>query len=113
MRIEQNLQVINAILQKNFNPELLEKYSGFGGIGKELAEYGYYKKLNSVISKKEIAEIKATSKTAYYTPEFLVKFIYQALDKLYSLGFEHGFYDDLIKSQDYLIPSEYEDLRNS
>jgi 1,4-dihydroxy-6-naphthoate synthase len=38
---------------------------------------------------------------------------YQALDKLYSLGFEHGFYDDLIKSQDYLIPSEYEDLRNS
>lgn len=38
---------------------------------------------------------------------------YKALDKLYSLGFEHGFYDDLIKSQDYLIPSEYKELRNS
>lgn len=38
---------------------------------------------------------------------------YQALDKLYSLGFEHGFYDELIKSEDYLIPSEYEELRNS
>jgi len=38
---------------------------------------------------------------------------YQALDKLYSLGFEHGFYDQLIKSEDYLIPSEYEELRNS
>ena len=38
---------------------------------------------------------------------------YKALDKLYSLGFEHGFYDDLIKSQNYLIPSEYEELRNS
>ena len=87
MRTEQNLQVINAISQKNFNPELLEKYSGFGGIGKELAEYDYYKKLNSVISKKEIAEIKATSKTAYYTPEFLVNFIYKALDKL---GFKGG-----------------------
>lgn len=38
---------------------------------------------------------------------------YKALDKLYSLGFEHGFYDDLIKSKDYLIPSEYKELRNS
>ncbi|MBI3874025.1 MAG: succinate--CoA ligase, partial [Arcobacter sp.] len=38
---------------------------------------------------------------------------YQALDKLYSLGFEYGFYDELIKSQNYLIPSEYLELRNS
>lgn len=38
---------------------------------------------------------------------------YQALDKLYSLGFEYGFYDELIKSQEYLIPSEYEEERNS
>jgi len=38
---------------------------------------------------------------------------YQALDKLYSLGFQYGFYDQLIKSEDYLIPSEYEELRNS
>ena len=87
MRTEQNLQVINAIVQKNFNPEILEKYTGFGGIGRELTEYKYYKKLNSLISKEKIAEIKDTSKTAYYTPEFLVKFIYQALDKL---GFKGG-----------------------
>jgi len=38
---------------------------------------------------------------------------FKALDKLYSLGFEHGFYDELIKSQEYLIPSEYKELRNS
>jgi len=38
---------------------------------------------------------------------------YKALDKLYSLGFEHGFYDQLIKSEEYLIPSEYQELRNS
>jgi len=38
---------------------------------------------------------------------------YKALDKLYSLGFEYGFYDELIKSQNYLIPSEYQELRNS
>ena len=38
MRTEHNLQVINAISQKNFNPKLLEKYSGFGGMRKELVE---------------------------------------------------------------------------
>ena len=87
MRTEQNLQVINAIAQKNFNPEILEKYTGFGGIGRELAEYDYYKKLNSLIPKQEIAKIKETTKTAYYTPEVLVKFMYQALD---NLGFKGG-----------------------
>lgn len=73
MRTEQNLQVINAIAQKNFNPEILEKYTGFGGIGRELAEYDYYKKLNSIIPKAEIDKIKETTKTAYYAPELLVK----------------------------------------
>lgn len=38
---------------------------------------------------------------------------YKALDKLYQLGYENGFYDDLIKAEDYLIPSEYKEFRNS
>jgi 1,4-dihydroxy-6-naphthoate synthase len=38
---------------------------------------------------------------------------FRALNKLYNLGFEHGFYDDLVKAEDYLIPSEYKELRNS
>ena len=38
---------------------------------------------------------------------------YKALDKLYKLGYQNGFYDDLIKSEDYLIPKEYKELRNS
>jgi len=38
---------------------------------------------------------------------------YQALDKLYELGFKHGFYTDLIKAQDYTIPSEYQELRDA
>ena len=36
---------------------------------------------------------------------------YKALDKLFELGYKHGFYTNLIKSQDFLIPSEYEFLR--
>ena len=36
---------------------------------------------------------------------------YKALDKLYELGYKNGFYENLIKSEDFLIPSEYEELR--
>ena len=36
---------------------------------------------------------------------------YKALDKLYELGFKHGFYENLIKSKEFLIPSEYKELR--
>ncbi len=37
---------------------------------------------------------------------------YKALDKLFELGFKYGFYENLIKAKDFLIPSEYEGLRN-
>ena len=36
---------------------------------------------------------------------------YQALDKLYELGYKNGFYENLICAKDFLIPSEYEELR--
>lgn len=38
---------------------------------------------------------------------------YQAIDKLFELGYNHGFYDQQIKARDYLIPKEYEAFRNS
>jgi len=37
----------------------------------------------------------------------------KAIDKLFELGFNHGFYDTLVKAEDYLIPREYSGLRHS
>ena len=37
----------------------------------------------------------------------------KALDRLFEIGFEHGVYDCPIKTEDYLIPKEYQELRNS
>jgi len=37
----------------------------------------------------------------------------KALDTLYEIGFKHGLWDTPIKTEDYLIPKEYESLRNS
>ena len=37
----------------------------------------------------------------------------KALDTLYEIGFKHGLWESPIKTEGYLIPKEYEDLRNS
>jgi 1,4-dihydroxy-6-naphthoate synthase len=36
----------------------------------------------------------------------------KALDKLYQIGYEHNMWDCPIKTKDYLIPKEYEELRS-
>ena len=38
---------------------------------------------------------------------------YKAIDKLFEIGYKHGFYDMPVKIEDYLIPTEYAELRNS
>jgi 1,4-dihydroxy-6-naphthoate synthase len=43
----------------------------------------------------------------------LSKLQIKALDRLYRLGFEKGIFTELLKTEDYLIPKEYESLRNS
>lgn len=37
---------------------------------------------------------------------------YKALDKLYALGYEHGYFENLVKAKEFLIPTEYEELRS-
>ena len=37
----------------------------------------------------------------------------KALDKLYEIGFEHGMWECPIKTEDYLIPREYSNLRSN
>lgn len=36
-----------------------------------------------------------------------------AIDKLYQLGFDHGFYDTIVSAREYVIPTEYKELRES
>jgi 1,4-dihydroxy-6-naphthoate synthase len=38
---------------------------------------------------------------------------YRAIDKLFEIGYKYGFYDSLIKAEDFTIPVEYKNLRNS
>jgi 1,4-dihydroxy-6-naphthoate synthase len=38
---------------------------------------------------------------------------YKAIDKLFEIGYKHGFYDTPVSIKDYLIPTQYNELRNS
>ncbi len=38
---------------------------------------------------------------------------YEAIDKLFEIGYKHGFYDAPVAIKDYLIPTEYTELRES
>jgi 1,4-dihydroxy-6-naphthoate synthase len=38
---------------------------------------------------------------------------YDAIDKLFEIGYEHGFFDEKIKARDYIIPDEYNEARYS
>ena len=35
----------------------------------------------------------------------------KALDKLYEIGYNYGFYDEKIKAEDFFVPTEYKDFR--
>ena len=36
---------------------------------------------------------------------------YKAIDKLFEIGYKNGFYDTLVTTKDYLIPTEYKEIR--
>jgi len=38
---------------------------------------------------------------------------YKAINKLFEIGYKHGFYDALVHAEDFMIPTEYKELRNS
>jgi len=38
---------------------------------------------------------------------------YEAINKLFAIGYKHGFYDKPVNIYDYLIPTEYRELRES
>ncbi|MDD5157635.1 MqnA/MqnD/SBP family protein [Sulfurimonas sp.] len=38
---------------------------------------------------------------------------YRAINKLFELGYKHGLYDAPIKAEDFTIPTDYKELRNS
>ena len=75
-RYQKNLAVIASFKESKACPDLLKKYSGWGGLKKELSSPAVYKELQKSLTPEEISSLKQTVTSAYYTPSELVKFIY-------------------------------------
>ena len=74
-------------------------------------------KLSSMLIERDLVRIDAPTLDKYlelYANDDSIELSelqMQAIDKLFELGYEHGFYDEKLHVNDYLIPSEYSELR--
>lgn len=92
-RVEKNLKALK-LLQENDTGisdlkkrSILNEYTGWGGLRSAIYTPSIFKKLKCYLNDDEINQIKKTTRSAYYTPELLVKFIWSVLD---ITGFQGG-----------------------
>tara|TARA_B110000503_G_scaffold101112_1_gene151147 strand:+ start:573 stop:878 length:306 start_codon:yes stop_codon:yes gene_type:complete len=84
-RVEKNLKALKLLKDNdaNINAEekisILNGYSGWGGLSDAIYTPSIYKELKYYLNDDEINLIKKTTKSAYYTPKLLVKFIWSII----------------------------------
>ena len=86
-RLEKNFKVLAAIAADQNNVtniclELLNQYSGFGGLREAIFTPSIYKELKQYLNDDEINSIKKTLNSAYYTSPLVVKFMWTALIRM-------------------------------
>ncbi|AIL13474.1 hypothetical protein IM40_08210 [Candidatus Paracaedimonas acanthamoebae] len=86
-RILHTLEIISAFKNNAASEDVLENYIGWGGLHDEIDISSVYQELKKSLSAEEITSLKQTLISAYYTPAFLVQFIY---DWLSIYGFKGG-----------------------
>ncbi len=76
-------------------------------------------RLSKMLIERDLVRIDATTLDKYlelYANDesiTLSDIQYKAINKLFEIGYKHGFYDVPVTIEDYLIPSEYTEIRNS
>lgn len=78
-RVEKNIKALFALTSENHSHKDLKDYSGWGGLRSEIYNPDVFHKLKKILSNDDIESIKKTVKTAYFTPDFLVGFVYKCL----------------------------------
>ena len=107
-RIEKNLKVLKLLsnndsdISEEQKREVLNAYSGWGGLRDAIFTSSVYRRLKYYLSDDEISSVKKTINSAYYTPDLLVKFIWAALMRMGLNGLQS---DGKGKSCNILEPS--------
>src|ERR1044072_7039359 len=79
-RTTQNLSIPASFKKNMAAPELLKQYTGWGGMRQAIYKPEVYKDLKTSLTYEEIASLKQTLSSAYYTPDEIVRFIYHFLE---------------------------------
>jgi len=82
LRVSQNLKALGALKSKQPEADILKNYTGWGGLREAIYTPEVYRELKKLLTANEIASLKQTLSSAYYTPVKVVQFIYQAIAKL-------------------------------
>ena len=92
-RVESNLRVLKLLsnndpsINEEQKREVLNTYTGWGGLRDAIYTPHIYKELKHYLSDAKIESIKDSTSSAYYTPSLLVKFMWSMLS---CLGFKGG-----------------------
>jgi len=76
-------------------------------------------RLSEMLLERDLVRIDATTLEKYlelYANDDSISLSdiqYEAINKLFEIGYEHGFYDAPVNIYDYLIPTEYTEIRES
>ncbi|NNM59976.1 MAG: N-6 DNA methylase [Legionellales bacterium] len=80
-RVRLNLDALSELKKPTPDRLVLENYSGWGGLRDAVYHRDTYRQLKRLLSDSEITALKETFRSAYYTPENLVGFVYEKLGK--------------------------------
>ncbi len=92
-RVEKNLNVLKLLaggydaVSKEEKLSILNEYTGWGGLREAIFNPSIYRELKCYLSNEKINTLKHSTKSAYYTPDFVVKFVWSMLIRL---GFKEG-----------------------
>jgi len=81
-RTHMNIAVLRHLKHGTLTGKIAQHYSGWGGLSGDLAECSIQQTLRSLMTTEEINSAKRATTSAYYTPAFIVRFIYRVLDHM-------------------------------
>ncbi|KTC94890.1 Eco57I restriction-modification methylase domain-containing protein [Legionella feeleii] len=81
-RVAHNLEVLAELKSASPNPDVLKRYTGWGGLRNAVYTSNVYRVLKQHCSESEIASIKKTISNAYYTPSALIECVFDGLLRL-------------------------------
>lgn len=80
-RVALNLSALTELSKTSPERSILESYTGWGGLREAIYHRETYRQLKQYLSDEDINAIKESCRSAYYTPDRLVDFVYERVQK--------------------------------